>query len=153
YRKPSRATSKVLFCRYITRLRRSRSSGIGMKRRAFIAGSAALLAMPSMVRTQETKPTKRLAMIRPAGPVSIMTVNGLPQYAAFFDELRRRGYAEGQNLVVLRFSAEGHQDKNAAVVQQAIDSAPDVIFLPSSTMFTAIRPSTPVVVASSDPIA
>jgi putative ABC transport system substrate-binding protein len=124
-----------------------------MKRRGFIAGSFALLAMPSMVRAQGTKPTKRLAMIRPAGPVSLMTVNGLPQYGAFFDELRRRGYVEGQNLVVLRFSAEGHQDRNGAVVQQAIDSAPDVIFLPSSTMFAANRPSIAVVVATSDPIA
>jgi ABC-type uncharacterized transport system substrate-binding protein len=124
-----------------------------MKRRAFIAGSAALLAMPSMVQAQGTKPTKRLAMIRPAGSVSIMTVNGLPQYAAFFDELRRHGYVEGQNLVVLRFSAEGHQERNGAVIEQAIDNAPDVIFLPSSTMFATIRPSIPVVVASSDPIA
>ena len=124
-----------------------------MKRRGFIAGSAALLAMPSIVRAQGTKPTKRLAMIRPAGPVSVMTVSGYPNYKAFFEELRRLGYVEGQNLVVVRFSAEGHEDRNGAVVQQAIDTAPDVILCSSSTLLATIRPSIPVVIGSSDPIA
>ena len=125
-----------------------------MKRRTFIAGSATLLAMPSIVvRAQGRKPTKRLAMVRPSGPVSIMTVNGDPSYRPFFDELGRHGYVEGQNLIVVRFSAEGHQDRYGAVVQQAIDSAPDVIFFTSATMLATIRPSIPVVLNSSDPIA
>jgi hypothetical protein len=37
-----------------------------MKRRTFVAGSAALLMMPCIVQAQTTKPTKRLAMIRQA---------------------------------------------------------------------------------------
>jgi putative ABC transport system substrate-binding protein len=131
--------------------------GAGMKRRTFIARSAALLAMPSMVRAQGTEPTKRLAMVRPAGPVSNMTVNRAralsPFYRVFFDELGRLGYVEGQNLIVVWFSAEGHQDRYGAVVQQAIDSAPDVIFFTSATMLATIRPSIPVVLNSSDPIA
>jgi len=37
-----------------------------MKRRTFVAGSAALLTIPGIVHAQTTKPTKRLAMISPA---------------------------------------------------------------------------------------
>jgi len=77
-----------------------------MKRRTFVAGSAALLTTPGIVRAQTTTPTKRLAMIRPPGLVSGMTPNGYPYYKAFFEELARRGYMEGQNLIVFRFSNE-----------------------------------------------
>jgi putative tryptophan/tyrosine transport system substrate-binding protein len=124
-----------------------------MRRRTFLAGSAALLAKPGIVRAQLAKPTKRLAMVRPAGPISAMTPNGYAYYKVFFEELARLGYVEGQNLMVFRFSAEGHQDRYKAVVQQAIDAAPDVIWSAN----TALRPITtttiPFVVLTDDPIA
>ena len=123
-----------------------------MKRREFIAGSAALVAMPSIVRAQLAKPTKRLAMVRPAGPVSAMTPNGPPYYKVFFEELARLGYVEGQNLIVFRFSAEGHQDRYKAVVQQAIDAASDVIWS-ASPVLTTTATTIPFVVATDDPIA
>jgi len=100
-----------------------------MKRRTFVASSAALLTMPGMVRAQTTKPTKRLAMIRPAGPVSVMTPNGYPYYKVFFDELARLGYIEDQNLIIFRYSAEGDEGRYAGVLQQAIDAAPDLHLL------------------------
>jgi hypothetical protein len=106
-----------------------------MKRRTFVAGSAALLTMPGIVRAQTTKPTKRLAMIRPSGPVSLMTPNGYPYYKVFFDELARQGYVEEQNPIVFRFSAEGHYNRYEAVLQQAIDAVPDVIWCASSELF------------------
>ncbi|MBR0797531.1 hypothetical protein JQ615_19260 [Bradyrhizobium jicamae] len=128
-----------------------------MKRRAFIAGSAALLAVPGRVPAQGTKPTKRLAMLRPNGTVPISTANSRSYWNQFFDELSRRGYVEGQNLIVVRFSAEGDQDRSGTVIQQAIDTAPDVIYCQTATMLATIRPSIPVsipvVLLSSDPIA
>ena len=108
--------------------------GAGMKRRTFVAGSAALLTMPGIVRAQTTKPTKRLAMIRPAGSVSVMTPSGYPYYKVFFEELARLGYVEGQNLIVFRVSAEGHEGRYGVVLQQAIDAAPDVIWCTSPFM-------------------
>jgi ABC-type uncharacterized transport system substrate-binding protein len=130
-----------------------------MKRRTFVAGSAALLTMPGIVRAQTTKPTKRLAMIRPAGPVSVMTPNGYPPYyKAFFEELARQGYVEEQNLIIFRFSAEGHEDRYGAVLQQAIDKVPDVIWCANAAaIFGMIGNKTtmtiPIVAFSSDPIA
>jgi putative ABC transport system substrate-binding protein len=124
-----------------------------MKRREFIAGTTAMLAVPSIVRAQGAKPTRRLAMVRPAGPVSIMTPKGLPAYKVLFDELGKLGYVEGQNLVVFRLSAEGHQDRTRAVLQQAIDADPDVIWCASSQMLRSITTSIPIVSVTSDPIA
>jgi putative ABC transport system substrate-binding protein len=130
-----------------------------MKRRTFVAGSAALLTMPSIVRAQTAKPTKRLAMIHPAGPVSVMTPNGYPYYKAFFEELARQGYVEGQNLIVFRFSAEGHEDRYGAVLQQAIEAVPEVIWCASGgTMMASIIANkatltVPVVTFVGDPIA
>jgi hypothetical protein len=40
--------------------------------------------MPGIVRARTTKPTKRLAMIRPAGPVSVMTPSSY--YKGFFEK-------------------------------------------------------------------
>jgi putative ABC transport system substrate-binding protein len=126
-----------------------------MKRRTFIAGSAALLAMPNILWAQGAKPTKRLAMVRPIGPVSLMTPNGLPQYRGFFEELGKQGYLEGQNLIVFRFSAEGHQDRYKAVVQQGIDTAPDVIFCAGNAlaMLKSITTTIPIVTVTPDPVA
>jgi putative tryptophan/tyrosine transport system substrate-binding protein len=126
-----------------------------MKRRTFVAGSAALLTMPGIVRAQTTKPTKRLAMIRPAGPVSVMTPNGYPYFKVFFEELVRLGYVEGQNLIVFRFSAEGHEDRYGAVLQQAIDAAPDVIFCASAAEMIGEKTTMtiPVVASVGDPVA
>src|SRR6516225_3792415 len=98
-----------------------------MKRRTFIAGSAALLATPNIVRAQAIK-TRRLAIVGSSNPVSAMTPTGIRSYMAFFEELGRLGYAEDHNLIVFRFSAEAHQDRYGAVLQQAIDAAPDVIW-------------------------
>lgn len=124
-----------------------------MKRRTFVAGSAALLTMPGIVRAQTTKPTKRLAMIRPAGPVSVMTPNGYPYYKVFFEELARHGYVEGHNLTVFRFSAEGHEDRYEAVLQQAIGLAPDVIWCGSGLMIGKKTTTIPIVAVVLDPVA
>jgi putative tryptophan/tyrosine transport system substrate-binding protein len=124
-----------------------------MKRRTFIAGSSALLAMPGIVRAQGS--TKRLAIVAAAGSVSIQTPGGSSRYAAFSGELGRLGYVEGRNLSVFRFSAEGHPDRFAAVLQQAINTAPDVIWCPGPVrqVLNATTTPIPIVVVSGDPIA
>jgi hypothetical protein len=92
---------------------------------------------------------------RPAGPVSIMTPNGTSYYKVFFEELARLGYVEGQNLIVLRFSAEGHEDRYGVVLQQAIDAAPDVIFCASAVAIIGEKTTMtiPVVASVGDPVA
>ena len=79
-----------------------------MKRREFITlvGGAAA-AWPLAVRAQQPAKMKRVAMVHPSRKVDDLTIHGAPHYKAFFEELSRLGYAEGQNLSVGRYSGRG----------------------------------------------
>ena len=94
-------------------------------------------------------------MVSTSGPVSFLTPNGSRQYRAFFEELGRLGYVEDQNLIIFRFSAEGHQDKYRAVMQQAIDAAPEVIYCPGPVpaVLKSTTTTIPIVVMAGDPVA
>ena len=125
-----------------------------MRRRTFIAGSAALLAGPHIARGQGTT-TKRLAILHTSAALSSITASGDVRYKALFEELTNLGYVEGQNLTVLRYSAEGHQNKYMEVARQAVDAAPDVV-LGIGLMAPAYQslPTTiPLVFVFSDPVA
>jgi putative tryptophan/tyrosine transport system substrate-binding protein len=76
-------------------------------------------------------------------------------FRAFFEELRRLGYVEGENLVVLRFSSEGNAQRNSRVVTSAIRSGPDVILAFSSRLVKLLREATttiPIVGTTADPV-
>src|SRR5262245_1770859 len=124
-----------------------------MKRRTFIAGSAAVVAMPNIVRAQAAKSTKRLAMVSAGPPVSDMTPSGFQRYKAFFEELARLGYVENQNLICFRFSAEARKGRYTAVLQQAIDAAPDVLWCPGPVppVLNSTTTTIPIVVVAGDP--
>ena len=77
-----------------------------MKRRDFVAGLMIASAMRHAVAQQPTK-TKRIALVASATMVSDMRADKHWLYRAFFEELNRLGFTEGQNLVVERYSAEG----------------------------------------------
>src|SRR5262249_42339291 len=79
----------------------------GIRRREFIAG---FLLTATMRRAQAQKPAKvyRIAMVHPIRPPAEMTeTSPLRHYRTFFQELRRLGYVEGQNLVIERYSGNG----------------------------------------------
>ena len=58
-------------------------------------------------------------MVHAAEKPADMVPGGRPSFKALFEELNRLGYIEGRNLQVLRFSAEGYQDRYAAVAREA----------------------------------
>ena len=77
-----------------------------MRRRDFAIGL--LLASATGVWAQEPAKQHRIAIIIPAGPVAdISDDTGNRFYHAFWEELRRSGDVERQNLIVERYSAEG----------------------------------------------
>ena len=63
-----------------------------MRRREFITLIGAAAGLPLAAHAQEAGRTYRLGSLQPSAL-------GAPFYAAFFDELRRNGFVEGQNLV------------------------------------------------------
>jgi putative ABC transport system substrate-binding protein len=80
-----------------------------VRRREFIGsliGTA--VTWPLAASAQQPAKVYRLAIVQPSGPVEVMSeTSGLRIYKAFFGELRRLGYIEGQNLIVERHSGEG----------------------------------------------
>jgi putative ABC transport system substrate-binding protein len=127
-----------------------------MKRRSFITLLGGVAASPLVARAQQPAKMKRIAMVAPSEPVANMIASAGRFYRAFFDELSRLGFAEGKNLVVERYSAEGHPDRFAQLAHDVVDTRPDAIFAIEGTVGLAFKAATttiPIVTVSSDPVA
>jgi len=94
-----------------------------MKRREFLGlvGSFASVAWPIAAHTQEAGRIYRLGFLtgRP---------RAIPEYDAFFDELRRNGFIEGQNLIVDARGFGVRFQQFAEIAAALVRSNPDVIF-------------------------
>jgi hypothetical protein len=60
-------------------------------------------------------------------------------WRAFFAELRRLGYVEGENLIVERYSAEGHHDRYAPLAREIVTRNPDLIVTGTNPVVIAFR--------------
>ena len=90
----SRPIRKVLDFRRRTR----RVLGGHIQRREFITLFGGTVATrPLAARAQQPAKMKRIAIVSPSAKVSEIRVSGAPYYRAFFEELGRLGYVEGQN--------------------------------------------------------
>src|SRR5215813_12362613 len=137
------------------------SRGGHMRRRDFIAGTAATAAIsfsePTWAQTNP-RPTgaKRLAIFHPTEPPEGLTPNGRRSFRAYFGELNRLGYIEGQNLIVERYSALGQPDRIGGLARQIVTSRPDVIYTFSGVFIKevmALNTSIAMVGISADPVA
>jgi putative tryptophan/tyrosine transport system substrate-binding protein len=78
-----------------------------MRRRDFVTALGTAAMWPLAARAQQPAKMKRIAYVHSAGNVSRISASGEPFYRAFFEELSRLGYVEGQNLGVERYSGDG----------------------------------------------
>jgi putative ABC transport system substrate-binding protein len=128
-----------------------------MRRRDLTIGL--LLAVAArLVRAQERAMQHRIAVVIPAGPISETSSDALSRrlYQPFFEELRRLGDVEGQNLIVERYSGEGRPDRFADVAREVAGRNPNVIVAISNPVVLAARAATgtiPIVWIGVDPIA
>src|SRR3954465_6961137 len=128
-----------------------------MRRRDFIKtiGGAAS-AWPLAARAQQRTSQHRIAIFHPAIPVALLTEDGGGSaWRAFFGELRRLGYVEGQNLLLERYSAEGHHERYADIAREIINRNPDLIVTgptPVVLAFKAVNSTVPVVAFMIDPL-
>src|SRR5262249_13327769 len=125
-----------------------------MRRREFIAGLGGAAAWPFGVRAADRMP--RLAIVTPTVPAAEITeVGDLPPYRALFGELRKLGYAEGRNLIVEGYSAEGRPERYRDLAQEVAGSKPDVILVLSNQLAASVQTATnaiPIVGAVADPV-
>jgi hypothetical protein len=128
-----------------------------MRRRSFLTflGSAAV-AWPLEARAQQPKTQQRIAIFHPAIPVALLTeTGGGSAWRAFFGELRRLGYVEGENLIIERYSAEGHHERYADIARDIVSRRPDVIVTGTNPVVTAFKAATstiPIVAFMLDPL-
>src|SRR5215469_3015725 len=129
-----------------------------MRRREFLwllcYGVAA--SRPCLVLAQQATKVYRIAIVSSASPVS--EINESHRFfGPFFEELRRLGYIEGQNLVVERYYAGLQLEHYPEIVSNVVRSSPDAIFVVSTNLLLASKAQTttiPIVApAVDDPVA
>ena len=128
-----------------------------MRRREFITlfgGTAA--TWPLAARAQQPAKMKRIAYVQPATKVSEMNVIDRPYLRAFFEELGRLGYVEGQNIAVERYSGEGRPERYAELARDVVNAHPDLILAVGARLSLDFKMATttiPIVTIIIDPIA
>jgi putative ABC transport system substrate-binding protein len=130
-----------------------------MKRRDAIVGLV-VAAMLSRAHAQQPGKVYRIVLVEghlPATEISESSSDPAVAraYGALFGELRRRGYVEGQNLVVERYSGEGRSERYAELAREVIRRNPDLINVPSPDLlleFKAATSTIPIVAITYDPV-
>ena len=119
-----------------------------MKRRDFIAATAALLVSPRPLRAEG--PPRRVGYLDPVS-------KNLPLFKVWQDSLRDHGWIEGKNLIVDYRSAEGRAARLSALAAELVTLKPDLLVSPSPQVALALKSATatiPIVfVAVYDPVA
>ena len=126
-----------------------------MQRRQFIGLVGGAAIWPLAARAQQ-KP-RRIALVHSGIPADRLTEGGGPFWVRRFHEtLRGLGDVEGNNLVIERFSAEGHSERFAPLVAEVVGRKPDVIVVNLNDLvktFMAATTTIPIVAVVGDPIA
>src|SRR6266508_3265395 len=126
-----------------------------MRRREVIKLLGGAATWPLAARAQQLG-QQRMAMFHPAIPPALLTeTGGGSAWRAFFGELRRLGYVEGQNLIIERYSAEGHHERYADSAREIVSRNPDVIVTGTNPVVIAFKAATstiPVVAFMLDPL-
>jgi putative tryptophan/tyrosine transport system substrate-binding protein len=90
-----------------------------------------------------------------AGPVARIHDPGVRPLRAFFEELRRLGDIEGQNLTVDGYSHGGHPESYTDLARKVVSQTPDLIIASTDAMARAVRAATatiPIVWIGGDPV-
>jgi len=126
-----------------------------MRRREFLI-TLVLSATIPCAHAQQPGKLYRIAIVHPSAPLAEMTDTGNRRFSALFKELRRLGYAEGQNIVVERYSGAGRTEHYSELANEVVRHKPDLILTISSRMvvnFKAATTAIPIVGLMADPVA
>jgi putative ABC transport system substrate-binding protein len=131
-----------------------------MKRRDFILGLGGAALCSNAARGQQTSPNaqhsttkKRIAYVLTA--LKVENIQSDPNLRVFFDELKRLGFVEGENLIIDRYSAEGRIERHESLAHEVVDTKPDLILSVGAALtlkFKAATNTIPIVAVTGDPI-
>src|SRR3977135_2864458 len=127
-----------------------------MRRREFMALVGGVAVWPLASRAQQRATQHRIEIFHPAIPTTLLTeTGGGSAWRAFFSELRRLGYVEGENLIIERYSADGHHERYANLAREIVASSPDLIVTGTNPVVIAFKAATstlPIVAFMLDPL-
>jgi putative ABC transport system substrate-binding protein len=119
--------------------------------RILLALSAGILLLPLDASPQTSAKVYRIGFLDTTPPDLHS-----PNRMAFYEELRKRGYVEGQNLVVEGRNAAGKIDQLPALARELVALRPDLIVAPGPQASRAVKDATStipiVMVAVADPV-
>ena len=124
-----------------------------MRRRDFAFGLLLASATRGVCAQQSTK-QHRIAIIL-AGPVARIHYPAVRPLRAFFEELRRLGDVEGQNLTIDGYSHGGRPEGYADLARKVVSQTPELIIASTDAMARAVRvatATTPIVWIGGDPV-
>jgi putative ABC transport system substrate-binding protein len=117
-----------------------------MRRREFIACLGASVTWPFTALAQQTGRTYRLGVLAPF-------TRDVPFNVVFYDELRRLGFVEGQNLTVDYRVFAPHIDLISQYAAELVKAQPDVIYAGGGVAIRALQHATkaiPIVAVTDD---
>ncbi len=123
-----------------------------MRRREFIGGLVGSSVLFPRLSGAQSRP-RRIAIVAPSRSIEELRTN--PIYRAFLDELARSGFAEGQNLVIDRYSGDGHMDTYPGLARIVVNNNPEAILTSAGPMTLALKAATqsiPIVAIIGDPV-
>jgi putative ABC transport system substrate-binding protein len=123
-----------------------------MHRRDFLLASVMFVSGARYAAAQHPSPKKRLAVIG-LSKVEDLRIGGHPYATVFFEELKRLGLVEGENLNVNRY--QFRRDGVAELAREVVDGNPDVIIsygAPMTLSLKALTSKIPIVAMTGDPI-
>ena len=130
-----------------------------MRRREFNASLliASAAIQPALAQLPEKRRT--IAIVVTLEEPEAISEAGSGFWRAFFRELGRLGHVEGRDLIVQRYSAEGHPSRYTDLAQDVVSLNPDVIFVTGNLLARIFRTwtgtlgtNTPIVATMSDPL-
>jgi len=124
-----------------------------MRRREFIGGFVGSLVLSPAASRAQLPSKRRIAIVAPSRPIEDINTN--PIYRAFLDELARLGFAEGQNLVIDRYSGGSDMDGYPELARKVVSDNPEAILTSAGPMTIALRAATrsiPIVTIIGDPV-
>jgi putative tryptophan/tyrosine transport system substrate-binding protein len=107
-----------------------------------------------VVPAQELAKQRRIAIVISIGPAARINDPASRNWQAFWEELRRSGDVEGQNLTVERYSGEGRPERLADLAREVVGRNPDLILAigPLITLaVSAVTSTIPIVATGTHP--
>ncbi|KRR06574.1 hypothetical protein CP49_26970 [Bradyrhizobium valentinum] len=112
--------------------------------------------LPLSARAQQSTKAYRIAILHPLWPVAELTESSSNRFwRELFLEIRRLGYVEGQNLVIERYSGEGHAEIYPKLARDIVASNPNLVVAFTNRVVVPLKEATstiPIVAMTGDPV-